>query len=255
MSAQPVERRYSLPGAPAGVRLRGIGAFIRRAFQAGLDMLYPPRCGGCGVVGEGFWCPGCEARTPRFGLSERLRTLEPAVEASCGSYSLSVVSAAPFTAPLREGIHEFKYNGAPQLAEPFARLMLQAWIGASAGGELVVDLVVPVPLHAGRLRERGFNQSERLAFYVARHIGIPMMPHALARTRHTEHQARLGAAERRANVQGAFAADGAHCAGRRILLVDDVLTTGTTLCECTAALLDAGAVSVSALTLARAGQG
>ncbi|MGQ9814817.1 MAG: ComF family protein [Candidatus Roseilinea sp.] len=175
------------------------------------------------------------------------------MDTPAGERIIPVVSAAPFVEPLRQGIHEFKYNGVPGLAEPFARLMADAWAGASAAAGLSVDLIVPVPLHAARLRERGFNQSERLAFFISRAIGAPMKPRALARIRHTEHQARLGPAERRRNVQGAFAADESLCAGRRVLLVDDVLTTGTTLCECAAALLAAGAEQVSALTLARAG--
>ena len=175
------------------------------------------------------------------------------MDTPAGAHVLAVVSAAPFVEPLRQGIHEFKYNGVPGLAEPFAGLMADAWAGASAAAGLSVDLIVPVPLHVGRLRERGFNQSERLAFFVSPAIGAPMTPRALARIRHTEHQARLGPEERKRNVQGAFAADESWCAGRRVLLVDDVLTTGTTLCECAAALLAASAEQVSALTLARAG--
>lgn len=221
--------------------------------ECALNLLYPPRCSGCGAVGEGLWCPRCLEVTRCFGPADWLRLPPLTVDTPVGERIIPVVSAAPFVEPLRQGIHEFKYNGVPGLAEPFARLMADAWAGASMAAGLSVDLIVPVPLHAGRLRERGFNQSERLAFFISRAISAPMKPRALVRIRHTEHQARLGPEERRRNVQGAFAADESLCAGRRVLLVDDVLTTGTTLCECAAALLAAGAEQVSALTLARAG--
>lgn len=254
MSAQIFERRQAdAPGGQSGSRLLNAGPAIRRLFDGLLNLLYPLRCGGCGAVGEGLWCARCLQVTRRFGPGEWLRVPSLTVETAAGAHTIPVVSAAPFAEPLRQGVHEFKYNGVPGLAEPFARLMADAWAGASQDATLAVDVIAPVPLHPARMRERGFNQSERLAFFVSRAIGAPMSPRALARIRHTEHQARLDAAERRRNVQGAFAADESLCAGRRMLLVDDVLTTGTTLCECAAALLAAGAAQVSALTLARAG--
>lgn len=254
MSAQTFERRQAdAPVRQFSFRLLNAGPAIHRLLDGLLNLLYPLRCGGCGAVGEGLWCPRCLEATRRFGPGEWLRVPSLVVETPAGPQPVPVVSAAPFAEPLRQGIHEFKYNGAPGLAEPFARLMAEAWAGASQAAGLAVDVVAPVPLHPSRMRERGFNQSERLAFFISRAIGAPMMPRALARIRNTEHQARLDAAERRRNVQGAFAADESLCAGRRVLLVDDVLTTGTTLCECAAALLAAGGAQVSALTLARAG--
>lgn len=253
MSAHTFERRQAeTPGGQSDFRLGNFGLVIRRVFDCALNVLYPLRCGGCGVVGEGLWCPRCLEITRRFGPAQWLRVPPLTVETPVGAHTIPVVSAAPFVEPLRQGIHEFKYNGVPGLAEPFARLMADAWAGASAVAGLSVDLIAPVPLHTGRLRERGFNQSERLACFVSQATGAPMTSRALARIRHTEHQARLGAVERRRNVQGAFAADASLCAGLRVLLVDDVLTTGTTLSECAAALLAAGATQVSALTLARA---
>ncbi len=253
MSAQIFERQQAdAPGGRSGFRLFPLALAIRRALDCALNLLYPPRCGGCGVVGEGMWCPRCFEITRRFDSADWFRRPALTVESPTGPRAVLVVSAGPFVEPLRQGIHEFKYNGAPGLAEPFARLMADAWAGASAAAGLRVDLIAPVPLHAARMRERGFNQSERLAFFVSRTTGLPMAPRALARIRHTEHQARLGAAERKRNVQGAFAADESLCSGRHVLLVDDVLTTGNTLGECAAALLAAGAEQVSALTLARA---
>ena len=253
MSVQTTQRRQAdLPGGRSGSEPLGFTPLIRRVFWYALDLLYPPRCGGCGVAGEGLWCPRCLEITRRFCSPDWFHTPPLTVDTPTGSQMILAVSAAPFIEPLRQGIHEFKYNGTPDLAQPFAGFMSAAWEGAASAAEISADLIVPVPLHPKRLRERGFNQSEHLGYHVGRETGIPMAPRALSRTRHTEHQARLGAAERKQNVQGAFAADAVLCAGKHVLLIDDVLTTGTTLCECAMALLAAGAARVSALTLARA---
>ncbi len=118
-------------------------------------------------------------------------------------------------------------------------------------GPPVPDVVVPVPLHERRLRERGFNQSLELARGLAGRTGIGLAATALSRLRDTVPQARLERAERLLNLKGAFAADPRQVAGRRVLLVDDVSTTGATLVECTAALLAAGAATVDVAVLAR----
>ncbi len=111
---------------------------------------------------------------------------------------------------------------------------------------------MPVPLHPSRMRERGFNQSELLARDLSVSLNAPIQPKALARKRPTQQQAHLTASERKVNVRGAFTADPGFVQGARVIVVDDVLTTGATLCECADALLHAGAQNVIALTLARA---
>lgn len=161
---------------------------------------------------------------------------------------LSVVSAAPFAPPLREAIHSFKYEGTPQLADVFGRLMRDAWQPA----DLTVDAFVPVPLHKRRFGERGYNQSELLAQQVSRGLNARLEPHALRRIRYTSQQAHLTKEQRRENVSGAFAADAAHVQGKRLCVVDDVFTTGATLRECATALIECGASNVYALTLTRA---
>jgi ComF family protein len=160
--------------------------------------------------------------------------------------SIDVVSAALFAPPVREGIHRFKYESQPQMAEAFGALMSEAWLACGVN----VDALVPVPLHAARRRERGYNQSELLAGVISRHTKVPMR-NWLKRIRRTEQQAHLGAHERIANVKDAFVA-GAGVSAKHIALVDDVLTTGATLAECAAALKAAGAATVFAITLARA---
>jgi ComF family protein len=114
--------------------------------------------------------------------------------------------------------------------------------------------VVPVPLHPARLAERGFNQASLLATRIARRLGAPLWPSALTRIRDTPHQATLRREARRASVKGAFVArEPEHIAGRSIVLVDDVATSGATLDACVAALRDAGARAVHAGVVARAG--
>lgn len=206
-----------------------------------LDLLYPPRCGGCNEAGAGWWCPSCAAKVHRLEPANSLRAITLTNDGT-----LDVISAAVFAPPLREGIHRFKYESQPQLAEAFGTLMSEAW---RASG-LHSDALVPVPLHASRRRERGYNQSELLARVISRHSQVPMH-NWLKRIRHTEQQAHLGAHERVANVKDAFVA-GSSVNGKQIALVDDVLTTGATLAECAAALKAAGASTVIAITLARA---
>jgi ComF family protein len=116
--------------------------------------------------------------------------------------------------------------------------------------QLAVDVIVPVPLHASRLRERGYNQSELLAWEVSRAIGLPVNTSALERARKTKSQMTLGAAERHQNVVAAFSCS-KELARQNVLLIDDVCTTGATLDACAAAMKEKGATSVWGLTLAR----
>ncbi|MCL6510619.1 MAG: ComF family protein [Anaerolineae bacterium] len=215
----------------------------RRAFMLLLDLLYPPRCGGCDKPGEGWWCTACNKRTHWLDMRDSRASLTlPSGE------SLTVISAAMFTSPLREGIHRFKYEGQPQLAAAFAAPMSAIWLAHG----MQADVIVAVPLHTTRLRERGFNQSLLLAHHASLAMGIPVEPHALRRIRRTEQQAHLDLPARQENVRGAFAAQPQLAGGKAIVLLDDVFTTGATLSECASALYQAGARSVIALTLARA---
>ncbi len=151
---------------------------------------------------------------------------------------------------LRSLIHLYKYSG----MKPLAR-RLAGYLDRAMSVEERFDAVVPVPLHWRKQWHRGFNQAELLAMHVARHRGIPVL-NALRRKRATAAQASLASAGRRRNVEGAFALKRgagwtARLAGRKILLIDDVMTTGATAGACAAALKRAGAKSVSLLTLAR----
>jgi ComF family protein len=147
-------------------------------------------------------------------------------------------------------IHQFKYGKKVMLRRPLG-LLAAARLNAFAAG-FGADLILPVPLHVRRLRERGFNQAILLGEVFSEKWGVDLSRNNLRRIRWTEPQVNLGAAERAANVRGAFAIDSAkEIAGKRVFLIDDVYTTGSTAKECSRVLMKAGAVSVAVLTVAR----
>ncbi len=146
----------------------------------------------------------------------------------------------------RQLVHQLKYQGLSALGEPMAALMTNSL-------DFDCDLVVPVPLHRGRMRSRGYNQSALLGGHFARAVGLSFDAGAARRIRATKPLAKsMHRDERRAIVAGAFAGRPERVDGRRILLVDDVVTTGATLDACATALLEAGAAAVDCLTFARA---
>ncbi|MEA2639537.1 MAG: hypothetical protein QOF51_931 [Chloroflexota bacterium] len=185
-------------------------------------------------------CPRCSLPSPGGRTCQRCEGHPHAVRAIIASY--------PFEGVVRAGILGLKYRGRRRLA----RVLTPALIAALERRPLTADLVIPVPLSWARSRERGFNQSELLARPVAAALRLPLDTTSLLRARDTAQQTRLPARERRRNVVGAFeVANPSAVADRRVLLVDDVCTTGATLDACGAALADAGAAGVWALVLAR----
>jgi ComF family protein len=199
-----------------------------------LTTLFPDRCGGCARLGELLCQRCCAALAPYPRDPIRLpATLD------------DVRVAFVFASPLREVVHQFKYRRVRRLAQPLGRLMA----AHLAARPLAIDAVLPVPLHHGRLAERGFNQAEALAQEVARALDRPLAG-GLERVRMTEQQAHLDARQRADNVRGAFRWRAAP-PPRRLLIVDDVLTTGATIGACAEALRIAGAEAVYGLALAR----
>lgn len=156
-----------------------------------------------------------------------------------------------FEGVVRDAVHRLKYRGERHLAEPLVAAVLDAlgedWARQRSGLE-----VVPVPLHPMRQRARGYNQGELLAASLARRLGGPLAASGLARVRDTPEQARLPAASRARNVQGAFALADARLSGAKVLLVDDVATTTATLRAAASALRTGGVAEVEAFVIARA---
>ncbi len=152
---------------------------------------------------------------------------------------------------IRTRIHQFKFEARTEWVPPLVELLEIAYAGS---GLAPPELVLPVPLHPKRLKERGFNQSGLLAGELARKIGVPVSFDVIVRKNRTLPQTRLNRKERLKNVRGAFELSGAQgVRGRRVLLVDDVFTTGTTLSECARTLKKKGGASeVHAVTVTRA---
>jgi ComF family protein len=228
---------------------------LRRAGQLVLDLVYPPRCVLCDRLGA-FLCDICLSMLPR---AEGVRCETCWLPLRDGGQCWSCLERPPalaslrsvfrYEGPTRQLVRAFKFEGVSSLAPLLAHELAECY---RAHG-LTADFVVPVPLSGHRKRERGYNQAELLARETARMLGLPLSL-ALRRRRHSEAQARSpNAVQRHQNVAGAFevtrSAGGVR--GQRVLLIDDVATTGATLNACAAELLSSGAASVSGLTLAR----
>lgn len=206
-----------------------------------LDLLYPPKCPFCGKLlekGE-LLCPKCRRDLPRLSGMAGERTVE---------LTRGCVCVLEYDDRVRKAIHEFKFHGKSARSGAFGTLIAQC----VREHDLAADLVTWPPLSKRRLRERGYDQAQLLAEKVGRELGLPV-----ARTMEKKHrpaQSGLkGEAQRRANVLGAYTAINAEAfRGKRVLLIDDVTTTGATLSECAKTLRLAGAEGVVCATLAKA---
>lgn len=226
-----------LPGSPGSP-----GAVLREALAGWTWLLLPSVCADCGQGTEGAaLCRRCDLRTPQ-------RLPDAPAPAPLASWT----SAAAYEASARDWVRRFKYPGRGLTGlDPAANAVARCWIRRAAEkvpADTAPEVVLPIPLHAERLRARGFNPSALLARHVARKIGAKLDLGALVRTRNTPSQTALTRAERLRNVSGAFAAR-APVAGK-VWLVDDVATTGATLTEAARALRRGGARQIHALTLA-----
>jgi ComF family protein len=238
---------------------------LRALRRSAMDIAFPPACLSCRRATEsaGLLCAECwgSVRFIEPPYCARLGTpfpvdlgqeglLSPEAVADPPAYDRARAVARFEDGPVRVLIHRLKYYDRLEIAAP-----LGAWM-ARAGAELLLDAdrLVPVPLHKSRLRARKFNQSNLLADVVSRQCGIPVDPFALERVQNTASQVGLSRSQRAINLQGAFRVRDAmapRVAGRAIVLVDDVLTSGATVNAAARALLRAGARRVDVLVFAR----
>jgi ComF family protein len=226
---------------------------VSKATRVAADLLFPAQCALCGRMGD-MLCGACAAELPRAVHPRCHRCWLPRrFPGSCRHCIEHVPAFSQLRAAYvmddgaRRLAHELKYEGMTALAEPMALRMLEEFAVSDA------DLVVPVPLHRSRERARGYNQAAMLARQIAKLTGIDADERAARRVRDTAPLVKtMHRDERLAIMRGAFEARRERVEGRRILLVDDVATTGATLDSCARALRDAGARDVRALTWARA---
>jgi len=237
-----------------------------RSWRSILDIVFPTSCAFCNASVQGsdipFICASCWADfsllsgpvCPRCGKPfDSPDALQYSPEHACRDCRTNsphfdqVLSVGHFEGALREAIHQFKYRPCRSLGRP-----LGTWMAGNVR-LLEIDLIIPVPLHVKRLRQRGFNQALLLAQFLCEVHGVPLSYDELLRVKPTKPQVELSGEERKTNVANAFAIRNKGCmAGKRVMLVDDVFTTGATLNECASVLKGDGAVRVVAITLARA---
>jgi ComF family protein len=230
-------------GSTAGIvnRLHQFRLTVARGLDRALAAsVFPPRCCLCGFPATGWQldlCGICRADLPWLR--------EP---------SATVITAMRFAAPADDMIRELKYRGVVAHARVLGVLLAQAVQERTAP---LPRLLVPVPLHGARQRERGFNQAAALARFAGIALGIPWAPHAVRRLRDTPSQTALSVAQRRRNLRDAFAVNGIGARRRlsgagHVAIVDDVVTTGSTVAELKAVLLAAGLERVDVWAVARA---
>ena len=252
--------RHPAPERPPALHHRSAGRRLWRAGRAAggalLDLAFPRLCLGCterlapSETADGVpLCTRCRRRLPHppaDAFADRL-SAHPEAEGVACALALWGFDAGGTVQRLQ---HRLKYGNRPGLGTALGGLLAAAWQDAR---HPVPDLVVPIPLHRLRLLERGYNQAAALADGLAAGLGTACSPHGLERTRKTRSQTRLGKAQRWDNVAGAFCVSHPEAvAGRAVLLVDDVVTTGATLLAAAHALRAAGATSVSLVAFALA---
>ena len=212
----------------------GEGADLCEACAGLIERIRAPRCEACsqpfdGAVASKFICPNC--RNEGFAFQ-------------------CAVAVVRSHETIRDLVHRLKYGREMWIARVLAAIQFEGFSDPRLA-DGAIDALVPVPLHPRRLRERQFNQAAVLAGHLARATGLPVLE-CLRRTRYTGTQTRLGRKARRQNLRDAFAPlKNSDVTGMDLVLVDDVLTTGSTLDACAAILLENGARSVRALTVAR----
>ena len=235
---------------------RMLGGRVNNWLQSGQAWLLPAHCVLCGGVGERGrdLCAACRADLPDSGPACRQCALPLPAAGLCGRCQrrprpfAAAAAAFHYRPPVDALVQRLKFGGDIRLARLLGELMSEVLLARAAPP--AAEVLVPVPLHPSRLRQRGFNQALELARPLARRSGLPLDARSVERLRATAPQSDLPAKLRRRNVKGAFRVTPA-LAGRHVLLVDDVMTTGQTVSELAATLRRAGAASVTVWVCAR----
>jgi ComF family protein len=221
---------------------------------AALDFLFPRFCVGCGKEGD-FICDSCQASLARIEASVCPQCGKPQTDSMLCSDCIdwkanidAIRSPFRFEGVIRKAVHEFKYRNLRAIAGQLAHFLGDYL----TDNPIPYDVIVPVPLHSKRLKERGYNQAELLAIELSRLTGIPVNDTSLGRNIYNMQQAKTrNVEERRQNVIGIFTCLNEELFEKRVLLLDDVTTSGATLNACAAVLKKTGTTSVWGLTLAR----
>jgi ComF family protein len=226
---------------------------VTKLKRIALDLLFPQWCIGCGREGD-YICNSCRRSLthilppvcPRCGKPQSDGMLCPACDDENPGID-GIRSPFLFNGVIRQAVHELKYRNLRALAIPMAGLLYDYILDNPVPGEVLV----PVPLHRKRLRERGYNQSALLAKQLGKLTGMPVVDDCLIRKLHTSPQARTANIdERRQNVIDAFSCANGKLQGKKVILIDDVTTSGTTLNACAETLKKSGAVAVWGLVMA-----
>ncbi len=207
-----------------------------RWVSAALDVVFPPRCAACGRV-DMRWCDRCEAQLAAWPVNK---------QSALTSDILEIYATSLHDGLLAQAVHALKYQEMPHLAVPLARRLanvLNTW-------RIQPDVIVPVPLHPQRQQERGYNQSALLAWELSALTDIPLRLDLVERTRYTRAQVGLDRQNRLTNMADAFYAQNSD--GLRVLIIDDVATTGATMTQCAQALRSAGSSQIYGLTVSMA---
>ncbi len=247
------------------MRRPALPAPVRTLFETAFSCFAPPRCRACGTPlfahGNPYLCPACAGTMQWIGDRACAKCGFPTESAGardgegcihCLRKSLrldAAVAVARYRHGARNLVRSFKYGGESELARPLAGMMAARLREADFFG--AIDWIAPVALHPERKKERGFDQSGILAHRVAKATGLAARSDLLERRTETVPQVRLRRAERLRNMRDVFVANSDGVRGRRILLVDDVMTTGATMADCARACREAGAEKVYALVFAR----
>lgn len=228
--------------------------FVYQFFWQTVDWIYPPRCVGCGQL-DSLWCESCRLSVREISSNHCPRCGYPKNEnercRGCDRYSpqfSAVRSWAVYEKSIKEAIHALKYQNNLAVGSIFWESLVQ--IILKEGWE--PDVIVPIPLSRARMKERGYNQAAALAYPVSLHLGIPLNQNLIQRIKTTESQVHLNHAERMLNLQNAFQARSKQHKYRKVLIVDDVITTGSTINDCARAILESGAEEVYGISVARA---